>query len=229
MSSPLARPSKSVADLALIAVHQRASHGQRIRVLAKALSSRINELIPQSGVKALDVGCGDMSLADAIALEVPQISWVCADIHPCSAEKRAEDPRWSRYVQFDGSTLPFMPKQFDVVTFSDVLHHVPEDQRTDLLRSAASAGKKIVIKDHFEYGFWSRQTLRAMDFVGNFGYGVSVPRRYFSKETFEQLCDAANVRIVRCDVGIRLYEHLPFARRLLSPRWQFIAVCEARA
>lgn len=228
MSSPLAKPEKNSADQMLIALHQRASHGTRVRILAKALASKISMLFPHGSVKALDVGCGDMSLADAISVDAPDVTWTCVDIHPCAEEKRIEDSRWNRYMQFDGKTLPFGAKQFDVVTFSDVLHHVPEELRIGLLRSAATVGSQVLIKDHFEYGAFSRLALRAMDFVGNFGYGVSVPQRYFSRSSFERLCDAADLKIVSCDVGLSLYDHLPVVRQLLSPKWQFIALCELK-
>lgn len=229
MSSPLAKADKSSADQMLIALHQRASHGTRVRILAKALSSKIAGLFPHGSVKALDVGCGDMSLADAISIDVHDLTWTCVDIHPCAEEKRLEDIRWNRYQQFDGKTLPFAAKQFDVITFSDVLHHVPEELRIGLLKSAATVGSKVLIKDHFEYGPFSRLALRAMDFVGNFGYGVSVPQRYFSRDSFDSLCDSAGLRIVSCDVGVNLYDHLPVVRQLLSPKWQFIALCELKA
>ena len=69
MSSPLAKANKSVVDQLLVNAHQQMSHKQRIGTLADALVQRISELAEATAdkpVRLLDVGCGDMTLADAI-------------------------------------------------------------------------------------------------------------------------------------------------------------------
>ena len=231
MSSPIAKRYKSEVDNALIAAHQRLSHGNRIELLADAFAVRILNLVGLTRgrqIQILDVGCGDMTLADALEARIKEAQIRCVDIHPFPTDLAKTDPRWNRYSCFDGQQLPFEDRSFDVVMFSDVLHHVPADQRTTLLVNAARVGKFVIIKDHFEYGWWSRQALRAMDCVGNFGYGVSIPSRYFDHQQFEGQCDAAQLDIDQIDVGLRLYEHLPLLSKVLSPDWQFMAVCQRR-
>ncbi len=228
MSSPIAKQHKSGVDNALIATHQHLSHGRRIDILARTLSAVIVQTMVEHTdrpVRILDVGCGDMTLADAIAQQVPGADLRCVDIHPFPVELARADPRWQRYSSFDGQHLPFADATFDVVIFSDVLHHVPDELRTPLLSSAARVGRVVLVKDHFETGWWSRQTLRAMDWVGNFGYGVSVPARYFDRRSFTDQCSHAALAVERIDIGLRLYDHLPLLRSLLSPDWQFVAVC----
>jgi hypothetical protein len=105
----------------------------------------------------------------------------------------------------------------------DVLHHADERARRYLLSDALRVARIVIVKDHFEYGWLSRQALRAMDFVGNYGYGVSVPKSYFTRRGFEKLVDDAKGRIGELRVGLRLYEHLPGVRTLLRPQWHFIA------
>jgi SAM-dependent methyltransferase len=229
MSSPIAKPSKSAVDRALIAAHQRVSHHRRIELLADALSARIRAL-PSSDnrtVRVLDVGCGDMRLADAMASHLGDASISCTDIHPCPPGVAASDPRWQRYVQFDGRQLPFAASTFDVAIFCDVLHHVPEALRPTLLASAARAARYVLVKDHFEYGWASRQILRAMDWFGNASYGVSVPRRYFDRSGFADLCASAGVEALRLDIGFDLYNHLPGMGRVLRRDWHFFAICRA--
>ena len=136
------------------------------------------------------------------------------------------DPMWSKYRQFDGEVIPYDPKSFDIILFSDVLHHVPERLRRHLLRSAGQVGRFVLIKDHFEYGWTSRQVLRAMDFIGNYGYGISVPDRYFDAAAFADLVTRADLAVKSLDVGIRLYDHLPLIPLLFSADWQFIAICQ---
>jgi hypothetical protein len=169
-----------------------------------------------------------MTLADAVIGRLGGAQLRCVDIHPCPANVMHADPRWQRYSTFDGQNLDFPKKAFDVVMFSDVLHHVPPALRTDLLASAGRAGRFVVVKDHFEYGWWSRQSLRAMDWVGNAGYGVSIPERYFDQALWAQQCEDAGLQIDQLNVGLRLYEHLPLLQRVLSPKWQFMAVCREK-
>ena len=71
---------------------------------------------------------------------------------------------------------------------------------------------------------YSRTMLRVMDFVGNWGYGVSVPERYFTREGFARLAKEQHLVITAIDSGLDLYEHLPGMGKLLRPDWQFIAV-----
>ena len=225
MSSPIAKADKSTLDKALIVSHQKLSHSHRIRRLVELFSDRITSLNLTAPVKVLDVGCGDMALARGLMERHVKMELTCVDIYPPPANISELDGIWSHYRQFDGRTLPFHDNSYDLVLFSDVLHHVPAERLLPLLVSAGRVGKYVLVKDHFEYGFWSRQALRAMDFIGNYGYGVSVPTRYFSKTTFKAVIEEAGLTVERLDVGIQLYHHLPLVRSILSPRWQFLATC----
>jgi|LakMenEpi03Aug12_release.lakeMendotaPanAssembly.Ray.scaffolds.fasta_scaffold162468_3 SAM-dependent methyltransferase len=225
MSSPIAKTNKTGLDKALVASHQRLSHSHRIGVLVELLSRRIRELGLPSPVRVLDVGCGDMTLAKGLMMQIDDLDISCVDIHPPPADLPGRDAFWARYRQFDGQALPFAEQSFDIVIFSDVLHHVPVKSLQPLLASAGRVGRYVLIKDHFEYGWFSRQALRAMDFVGNYAYGISVPARYFSVDSFSQALDAAGLQAQKLDIGLRLYDHLPLVRSLLPPRWQFLATC----
>lgn len=227
MSSPIAKPGKSAIDRALIAGHQRMSHGRRVNQLAGVFAGHIAALtdIPRhEPIRILDVGCGDMSLVDEVAARLGSADVHCVDVHPCPAERLAADPRWQRYSVFDGRRLQFDTAAFDVVMLSDVLHHVSPADRVDLLTEAGRVGRWVIIKDHLEYGWLSRQTLRAMDFVGNYGYGVPVPDRYFTHDQLRTLIRSAAMDVTRMDIGLDLYAHLPIARTLLSPQWQVMLV-----
>ncbi|MGI9159885.1 MAG: hypothetical protein ACR2K1_09050, partial [Saprospiraceae bacterium] len=96
----------------------------------------------------------------------------------------------------------------------------------ELLRECARVGKTIILKDHFQYGFFSNLMLKWMDRFGNQAYGVHIPGRYFSSESFNALCSNVGLRIVNLQTGIRLYDHLPIISTVLRPEWQFIAVLE---
>ena len=225
MSSPIAKPDKTKTDQILINIHQKISHSTRINILSKLLSDQIVALTEPQGrpIKVLDIGCGDMSMAEIIEELLPQVEVIRTDIHAAPGISDSDAFKWRKYVQFDGVNLPFADQEFDVAYFSDVLHHVPEEVRGNLLMSAARSAKYIVIKDHFEYGWISRQALRLMDWVGNYGYGVSIPVRYFNQRSFETLCMSSGLLSVKTKIGIDLYRHLPIVGMLIRPKWQFIA------
>ena len=228
MSSPIAKTNKSKFDHTLINTHKKISHNHRINILAREFAALINHIQITDRIenpRILDVGCGDMTLAEEVANIVGNCTLQCTDIHPCSKELREQDTRWSKYTQFNGRDLPFTDKSFDVLIFSDVLHHVPEEIRIGLLTSASRIAKYVVIKDHFEYGWFSRQTLRAMDWVGNYSYGISIPEKYFDEKSFAQTLASANMRAEKINIGLDLYNHLPLVRNILSRNWHFFAVC----
>jgi len=222
MSSPLALEHKAAPKRALVGLHQTLSHGHRVDVLADRIALHIESLVPRGRARCLDVGCGDMTLAEAIHSRASRTDWRCIDVHRLP-EDLGHDRRWGKYRAFDGSTIPYGEREFDIALLCDVLHHAPEDAAR-LLAEAGRVAQRVLVKDHFEYGSYSRTMLRLMDFVGNWGYGISVPHRYFTREAFKQLATEQRFLITALDCGISLYEHLPVARTVLRPDWHFIAV-----
>ena len=108
-----------------------------------------------------------------------------------------------------------------------MLHHATAKDQVELIKEALRVAKYVVIKDHFEHGFWSRSVLQLMDIYGNWGYGVSIPKKYFSKQSFNVLAGKlnCNVRYEREELG--LYCHIPLLKYVLRPNWHFIAVLTA--
>lgn len=223
MSSPIALERKGAPRKALVTLHRTLVRGgHRGHLLAQRLALHIESLVPQGRARCLDVGCGDMTLAEAIQARTSRTDWRCIDVHRLPANFR-NDERWSKYRRFDGRTIPYGDGEFDVVLLCDVLHHAPEDAAR-LLAEAGRVARCVLVKDHFEYGPYSRTMLRLMDFVGNWGYGVSVPEHYFTREAFVRLAAEQQLVITALDCGLDFYDHLPFVGALLRPDWQFIAV-----
>jgi hypothetical protein len=67
-----------------------------------------------------------------------------------------------------------------------------------------------------------------MDFLGNWSYGVNVPKRYLTRDSFASLLSASQLELLSLSIGIELYQHLPIVRHFIDPRWQFIAVARSR-
>ncbi|HWR89849.1 MAG TPA: methyltransferase domain-containing protein, partial [Dissulfurispiraceae bacterium] len=162
MSSPIANPKKGFTRSFLIALHQRLSHRSRVSVLSQSLSRVVESLPAASGkLSCLDIGCGDMQIAEHIGLLNPKTDWTCIDVYALP-EDLGREQRWAKYRQFDGLHIPFGERSFDVALLCDVLHH---DYRHagDLLREAGRVARFIVVKDHFAHSRYARLMLLVMD------------------------------------------------------------------
>jgi SAM-dependent methyltransferase len=91
-----------------------------------------------TGMSVLDIGCGEgwvgEELAQRGASEVVGVDVV--DV------RRVRALPFSLY---DGLTLPFADGRFDVAVLSFVLHHVPNDRKTALLREALRVARRSVV------------------------------------------------------------------------------------
>lgn len=228
MSSPIAKANKNKLESWVIQSHQKLSHNRRIDYLSKLFIGVISELNLKN-MSVLDIGCGDMSIAENLMTSIPEVSkMTCLDTYPLP-DNLEGDKKWDKYVAFDGKNMPFEDNSFDVAILCDVLHHDFENVQY-ILQEAYRVSKYVIIKDHFEYTWVSRQTLRLMDFIGNWGYGVSVPDRYFSQKTYQALLDKnPNLKELNRICPIPLYEH-SFVFNLICPgKLQYVSVLENTA
>lgn len=226
MSSPIALRRKSTVRSAMTVFHQRFSHNYRTDILSKLISDAINSQFKNTGtIRCLDVGCGDMRIAEGVLRQNPRTNWTCIDIHELP-DNLKDTKAWAKYRKFDGTHIPFDDKSMDVVLFCDVLHHA-EYEAAQLLSEAARVSSIVIIKDHFEYSLYSHEMLKLMDYIGNWGYGIEVPGNYFTRKRFDVLCTTIGLVVKNLQIGIDLYHHVPLLRYLLRPKWQFIAVLES--
>ena len=94
------------------------------------------ETVDVAGRDVLDVGCGDGTL----------VRWLCSQGAraigaDCGAEMlrralEADPDHPDRYVDAPGQALPFDDNSFDVVVFSNSLHHIPTDDMAQALEEA---------------------------------------------------------------------------------------------
>jgi hypothetical protein len=223
MSSPLATANNSLLRKKLINLHQVASHNHRVATLSKLIAQCIQSLQMQGHVSIVDIGCGDMKMLHAIQALIPGAHVMGIDIYELPIALK-EDPYWKVYRSFDGHTINLYNKAVEVALLIDVLHHLPQSEQLRLLSEAGRVANFVIVKDHFEYGFFSRQMLRLMDFAGNWAYGVSVPKAYFSQEDFHVLQLNAGFEQIHLRRNIELYNHNRLLKYLLKSKWQFIYV-----
>ena len=116
----------------------------RSRTVKKETLHTVSLLTPhlEPGASVLDIGCGEGYVLDElVARGVTGVQGVdIVDI------RRNKDYPFRLY---DGETLPFPDRSFDLVVLSFVLHHVPNERKLVLLEEAlrVSRGKIVVVED----------------------------------------------------------------------------------
>lgn len=160
--------------------HSKNIYGSRLDRLIPAISD-----LAGRADRMLDVGCGDGTLAKAIAQRVGAKELFGIDV--LLRPNRIIDVR-----EYDGKVIPFESGQFDLITVNDVLHHADDPGQVvrEMLRVLAPKGV-LVIKDHFRLGPVSNSVLWAMDVVGNFSPGVLVRGHYLSPTEWVDVVAAA--------------------------------------
>jgi SAM-dependent methyltransferase len=173
-------------------LHQAGVHRRRVSVLARHLS----DLLPV-GASVVDVGAGDGLLASRILSNRPDLQWTAIDTLD---RPTAHMP----VLIYDGETLPFDDRSFDVVLFVDVLHHTTDPMA--LLREAVRVTRSsLVIKDHLRDGICADTRLRFMDWVGNAGWGVQLPYNYWRQSQWDAAARELRLEAAATQGSLGLY------------------------
>lgn len=145
--------------------------------------------VPPEGASVLDVGCGSGEVLAEITQQRPDLL-----AHATGIDVLIRPKTVFPITQFDGVTIPFPDKSFDVVMFVDVLHHT-EDALVLLNEARRVARRQVVIKDHLNERALDRWTLRFMDWVGNARHGVNLPYNYLSRAEWDEAFAAAGLEV----------------------------------
>jgi len=139
---------------------------------ARVLSDTFAQLAPRRA-RVLDVGCGDGLISALLCSKRPDISVRGIDVLP---RERSHIP----VDIFDGLRIPFDEGSFDVIVFSDVLHHT-NDPAVLQREARRVASQYVIVKDHYREGLAAATRLRFMDWVGNARFGVALPYNYWTE------------------------------------------------
>ena len=115
--------------------------------------------------------------------------------------------------------------KFDFCLIIDVLHHIGVDESEKILNTTKKLkklSKFIIIKDHFQYGYFSNFILILMDFVGNYFDGVKIPSIYFTQESYKSFLKKLSLKEIRRINDKKYYKWYWFY--LNSKKLQFISV-----
>lgn len=111
-----------------------------VQVNAMWYARRVISRFPNK-VAVLDVGCGTGYSVDIFRNINPEVTYVGVDIEG-SPEAKARVRNDFEFHQFDGTTLPFLDKMFDIIYSSQVLEHVryPEPLLQEIFRVLKPGG-----------------------------------------------------------------------------------------
>ncbi|MEV0315007.1 class I SAM-dependent methyltransferase [Nonomuraea fuscirosea] len=104
---------------------------------------RILRAVPDGAKSALDVGCGEGTLARELRRVVPHVTGIDPDAAGLAlAREHADD---IAYVQDDFRTHPFEPASFDVVTSVATLHHMDAAEGLTRMRDLLAPGGVLAV------------------------------------------------------------------------------------
>jgi len=173
-------------------IHDSLVYSRRMRVLA----SHLSVLLP-SDSRVLDVGCGDGMISSLIMQYRKDVSISGVDI-------LVRDRTYIPVKVYDGKTIPYADRSFDVVMFVDVLHHTEYPENL-LLEAKRVSQDIILLKDHTKDGVFAGVTLRLMDWVGNAHHGVVLQYNYWTEQQWRKAFKALGLTIEDWNTHIGLY------------------------
>ncbi|NQT46853.1 MAG: class I SAM-dependent methyltransferase [Candidatus Omnitrophica bacterium] len=101
-----------------------------------------------SNKKILDIGCGDGTFLKYLKEMHPKLSCFGVDISPTQLQVAKYKNDDAKFCVAKAESLPFADKQFDIVIFNSVLHHVNEVELSikNALRLCKDAGVMVSIE-----------------------------------------------------------------------------------
>ena len=115
--------------------------------------------------------------------------------------------------------------KFNFCLAIDVLHHIGlHNSRKifEIVKKLRKRSKFLIIKDHFQYGFFSNMALIFMDYFGNYGDNTKIPRTYFTIKTFENFLSKMNLEELKRIDNKKYYKWYWFYFN--SSKLQFISI-----
>lgn len=206
-NSESSAPRKTAVGL----MHNKLVLNRRVSVLANWFA----ELIPPR-TRVLDVGCGDGKLSATLQSKRQDIEVQGIDVLP---RELTSIP----VTMFDGANFPCSDDSFEVVMFSDVLHHTIDP--IILMREAHRVSTRyVIIKDHYREGFAAYARLRFMDWVGNARFGVALPYNYWTKQQWDTAWSDVGLYPERLLTRLHLYPDA--ADWIFGARLHFISLLQ---
>jgi SAM-dependent methyltransferase len=166
---------------------------------------------------AVDVGAGDGYYA-ARLMERGLVQTI-TPLEVLLREQRELTP-----ILYDGKTIPFGDREFDLAYAIDVIHHTDDPERT-LQEIARVSRRYLIVKDHTYDNPLDYALLCVLDELGNRRFGVPSIYHYQRRFSWFPWIERAGFRLVKCVHPARCERG---ALGHLVNRLQFIACFERR-
>ena len=167
----------------------------------------------------LDYGCGNMNFTNFLIKKKIIYRAVCVDNYRLNDKQLLN--KNCEYINLR-ENKSFLKKKFDATIIIDVLHHIGVDKCNNTLKKICNASKYVIIKDHFEYGYISRQILRIGDWFGNYGTTINIPKNYFTKKKWQLTLKKLKLNEIKIIENVR--QHSGIFSLILPSRHQFISI-----
>jgi SAM-dependent methyltransferase len=98
-----------------------------------------------NSLRFLDIGCKDGAFIRHLAPRNPDVRFVGVDIDSSNLPKSRG---MTKFLEADGTSLPFEPGQFDIVTSFDVIEHIPwylQEKHIDECSRVLRPGGRLII------------------------------------------------------------------------------------
>ncbi len=192
--------------------------GDRIIRISKKVTQIAKKVSNRKKISVLDYGCGSMEVSKRLQNKKFIKKIIGTDIFNYKYEKKN-----IKYIE-KNKLFRSKIKKFDLIISIDVLHHIGVEDSYKILNKLSKYSKYILIKDHFEHGFFSRQLLRFVDFYANYAYGVKIPNKYFTKKTWKSTLSKTSLKeIYRAD---DFQQHDGLFNIILNKKHHFVSLLE---
>lgn len=204
-------------------------NSQREKKLSLILSKLIKKNWKRKNLKVLDFGSGFQPLVIKLVQEKIKYKFDNIVIHSFDiyTKKQIEilEKEHKKIKFYNIKRLKNKKLKYDIAICADVLHHIGV-KNTGKINSTIQLLKRksslIFLKDHFEYGFLTRQLLRFADFIGNYYNYVKIPKQYFTKTLIHNILKKNKLIIIQKEESYRY--HSKFFLFFSNPKLHFLYV-----
>jgi SAM-dependent methyltransferase len=150
----------------------------------------ISRLLPAGSLKIIDVGSGDGYLGAVLQTFRPNTTVVGVETHRRELTRPGFEP-----VLYDGRSIPFGDRAFDVAIVTNVLHHA-DDQLAVLAETCRVTRSRVIVKDHLARHFLDRWKIALLDIAGNRRFGADTHGDYLDRAQWGQMfAQLPNVKV----------------------------------
>ncbi len=192
--------------------------GDRIKRLSQIMIkiSKNIYMKKRKKITILDFGCGSMQISKRL-----EKLFFIKEIVGVDTFKSKFKTKKMKYIQYD-DFFKNNKRKFDLIISIDVLHHIGIDESHIILKKLSKISKNIIIKDHFEHGYFSRQLLRFVDFYANYGYDIAIPKRYFDYNSWKKTINKSNLKQIKIIKSFQQHDGL--FNLILNKKHHFISL-----